>query len=420
MRPPAFVETATESTVQTMDLTVDASDKVGGTTTARCFCTSAMLEGTSPGGRLTVPLLTVKRTDHAAAQQQARNMQRLDQLLERLDDGIADGSAKNKVTFSIHREAANDDFEWGQTMASCTPAETAEAQRIIVSFLRSHVFDVLAAMADDLASVHGRFYLFDPFIKSRQGDTVNPRWHQDGYSLVTQDDFFAHWYLPAAEPAAGTGSAATSTGLAADDWAEVALPERRDEAFETRYRGPRDSTLPPAPSDAGGNGEDDGEDDDEELVFDWSGASDDTRKERIAPQTFVPLSHSDAGLIVLHDAEVFHRVPLAALFRRPERSIARVEFHGRDGKGDKVFFERRVDGGGGGEWQPLRRVRLPPALAALCDEYAGERACGDGNDGLRAYVSVGVCGAEAEMPMKEWLEGRLRRQYALVVDSSML
>ena len=54
----------------------------------------------------------------------------------------------------------------------------------------------------------------------------------------------------------------------------------------------------------------------------------------------------------------------------------------------------------------------PPALAALCDEYAGERACGDGNDGLRAYVSVGVCGAEAEMPMKVWLEGRLRRQYA--------
>ena len=193
--------------VQTMDLTVDASDKVGGTTTARCFCTSAMLEGTSPGARLTVPLLTVKRTDHAAAQQQARDMQRLDQLLERLDDGIADGYAKNKVTFSIHREAANDDFEWGQTMASCTPAETAEAQRIIVSFLRSHVFDVLAAMADDLASVHGRFYLFDPFIKSRQGDTVNPRWHQDGYSLVTQDDFFAHWYLPAAEPAAGTRGA---------------------------------------------------------------------------------------------------------------------------------------------------------------------------------------------------------------------
>ena len=147
MRPPAFVETATESTVQTMDLTVDASDKVGGTTTARCFCTSAMLEGTSPGGRLTVPLLTVKRTDHAAAQQQARDMQRLDQLLERLDDGIADGYAKNKVTFSIHREAANDDFEWGQTMASCTPAETAEAQRIIAEAKAEIQADLDAATA---------------------------------------------------------------------------------------------------------------------------------------------------------------------------------------------------------------------------------------------------------------------------------
>jgi hypothetical protein len=138
---------------------------------------------------------------------------------------------------------------------------------------------------------------------------------------------------------------------------------------------------------------------DGEMIFDWSGLSDDTRKEQICPATFLALPTAARKLIVLHDAECFHRVPLAALLRRPTRTIARVEFHGCSAAGEKVHFAvASAATGNDVRWQPWS-AGLPPALGALCTAYARASRTSV-EDALRAYVA-------AEMPFKAWLERQL-------------
>ena len=350
-----------------------------------------------------VPTLTIRAQSTESAQQQYGRMQKLKQSLRRLRGGIADASAPCKVEFTLRARAEDDCFDFGRTLCA-EEQDTSEARRTIISFLRSHLFEVWHSLAPErIESLHGRFYLFDPFVKDLKGASVNTTWHQDGDSLVRGDDYFAHYYLPEDE----------ATGVGATDWAEVALPEEAEASklvcgVSLLVGDSRSST-------AAGVAVDGDEDDEEELVFDWSGLSDDTRKERITPSNFLTVPTTEHSLLVIHDAGCFHRVPLSALFRKPQRTIARIEFHGRDRSGAKVLItaERSATAG----WQPLECAsRLPHSLTSLCSDYAREEAesaapsrdCTatgvDEDEGLRAYVA-------GALPFKSWLERRLKREF---------
>ena len=346
------------------------------------FCNSEEQERSS-----VVPVLTVGAAD---ARQE---MERLKQLLRRLGDGVADAKAANKITFSIGAAEMDDVFDFGHTLDGTGAAELAGVQRIVANFLRSHLFDVWHTLVPELHTIHGRFYIYDPFVKDLQGATVNNEWHQDGKSLVPVDDFFAHYYF--------ADDDADATGIAGTGWSEVAIPAH--ESGESPVVGAHDD-----------------DDDDAELAFDWSGMSDDTRKQRIAAENFVALRADTHALIILHDAECFHRVPLAALHRQPSRTIARAEFRGVDASGAKLHFvlpaeplpplpppQHQVQQEQSEteqkpkqpRWEAMAAAadRLPPSLAALCDGY---NSC-DRPAALGAYI-------RADAPLKRWLEEALQ------------
>lgn len=370
----AFEPCATASVVHTCDLVVP-SRHLDGATDVRMYCNGLALLDDAP---VKVPLVTVKAAGVKAAQEQHLQMKRLEQIFCLLGDGIADGRARNKVSFCMGERAEDDVFDFGHSLDGCESDVAAKAMTFVKTFLRSHCFDVLHALGSGkLSRLQGRFYIFDPFRKTRQNDSVNTQWHQDGDSLVTEDDFFGHYYLPEPDEEAVTGCAAA-------DWAEVALPNRHDESISDRA----------AATEA--------EEDDGEFVWDWSGegTTADTRWERIAPENLVTLPAREHRFIILHDAECYHRVPLAALVRRPHRTIARVEFHGLDPQGGKIHFVPRQRD----SWKPLGCVLVPSDLARLCDEYARSRDEGTREEGLRAYV-----GADHETGLRNWLKGRLQR-----------
>lgn len=152
------------------------------------------------------------------------------------------------------------------------------------------------------------------------------------------------------------------------------------------------------------------DEDDYELIWDWSGdgTAVDTRKDRIAPHNLVILPSADHRLIILHDSECFHRVPLAALHRQPIRSIVRVEFHGLDHQGTKVAFARSQRNA----WKAVGPLSIPTSLATLCDEYARARQTYGlsehesqkaVSDGLQAYVAAD----DRKVGLRDWLAERL-------------
>ena len=396
----------------------------------RLFCNQQLLSRDGDAGgldALRIPALTIGLADRMLQAEQHKKMLRMRSLFRNLRDGIADASTAHKVTFSLHAHPAKDTFDFGHCLEACTACEAREARELVASFLRSHVFDAWRGLEPALAVVHGRFYIFDPFVKDLKGATVNTEWHQDGASLVRGDDFFAHYYFD------DDDADGAKAGLGATDWAELALP-----APARAY----DATALSA------SAADDASDDDEEeaLVFDWSGLSDDTRKEQIGADTFLALP-TRARLLVLHDAECFHRVPLAALLRHPRRTIARVEFHGRSAAGEPLYVGAGRVGPTGApaarEWRPLPppHERLPARLQALCRAFACELAVApepivDGHDGGARRLEAGADeGAEdgeaarvealdayvaARPLMTAWLERQLARHFELKARSTDL
>ena len=368
------------------------------------------------------PIIAVRATSDTEAQRWYQQMKLLQRCMRPLGGGIADDSETCKVSFCLRPDADTDEFDFGATLTLCSDADAAVAQRTIVAFVRSHLLSVWRAISPELSAVHGRLYVFDPFIKDAKADSVNTRWHQDGYSLITHDDFFAHFYLP---DDAAAGSAAT-------DWCECALPTRAERDWcevgvlptataqdalseQPAVAGTRTTaSLAAFPASA------EATDDEDCFAIDWSGLSDDRRIERIVAANFLPLSTASHRLIILHDAEAFHRVPLTALFRRPRRAIVRIEFHGVNLQGEKLYFapshqprdaidakhqhktaaDAKVDAA---PWRPLERIALPHSLAALCDEYAASGTDAAAGDALDAYIG-------ADAPFKRWLENSLRRQ----------
>lgn len=249
--------------------------------------------------------------------------------------------------------------------------------------------------------------VFDPFVKELKGASVNTSWHQDGTSLVAGDDYFGHYYLPDAEPDDGEGGVDAVVG--ATDWAEVCLPGTA-EVLQPQLGGAAAVEVCEGDGSGGHAG---GAEEEEEMIFDWSGLSDDTRTAQICPATFLTLPTATHRLIVLHDAECFHRVPLAALMRRPKRTIARVEFHGCDSHGARLLFSARASDA---RWAPLPAAAapLPAPLASLCEEHA-EASAGTTTraEALRAYVA-------GELPMKTFLEERLRKKFELALGAGDL
>jgi hypothetical protein len=154
-------------------------------------------------------------------------MDRLRNLFRSLRDGIADASAACKVTFTLRPSAADDEFDFGEALTGSTASEAREAHSLVASFLRSHVFDAWRALHPELDTVRGRFYIFDPFIKDLEGASVNTEWHQDRYSLVRGDDFFAHYYFD-------DDLQPNEASVGGTDWAELSLPapQRTDHEHE--------------------------------------------------------------------------------------------------------------------------------------------------------------------------------------------
>lgn len=373
-----------------------AVDASGGAKDVRMYCNRDALDGDVD---VTIPTLTIRCESTDGAQQQFEQLQQLKKYLRR---DKAAGQAASTVEFCLRTRREDDSIDFGPALAaSAADHDTTVARSIIVDFLRSHLFDPWQALDPSLVSVHGRFYLFDPFIKESAADSVNTTWHQDGYSLDRGDDYFGHYYLP--EDGV--------TGVGATDWLEVAIPSINDHAdidaplvcarpFHTTTKAASPTT------DAAHAAETSEEDDEEEeLVLDWSGLSDDTRKERIAVDTFLALPTTSQSLILIHDAGCFHRVPLSALFRKPKRTIARLEFHGQGADCQRLLIAAPA---AAERWTPMLHARLPSGLSAICSEYAAEGGNGSEEErraeGLRAYIA-------GDVGFKAWLEQCLTRRF---------
>lgn len=360
------------------------------------------------------PALTIRAMSPQRVHEQYEKMQQLKKALRR---DAADILAQCKVEFIMHAQTPEkDSFDFGSAVADDGEG-TSSACDTIVSFLRTHLLDVWRGLAaEELESVHGRLYIFDPFVKARNGSNVNTTWHQDGASLPQADDYFAHYYLPEDE----------ASGLGATDWVEVAIPEA-DCCLDTDLEGDEGRTSSVGSMFTGS-------DEDDELVMDWSGMSDDTRRERISASNFLALPTTERALVVIHDSGCFHRVPLPALFRKPRRAIVRIEFHGRDRKGDKLLFAASASGltdpdtGCTASWSPMRTARLPPGLASLSLAYDADQQgalaaaeeqraehersqhlphqhTSKSSDGfLSAYV-------HGKVHIKKWLERRLTERF---------
>ena len=171
------------------------------------------------------PALTIRAMSPQRVHEQYEKMQQLKKALRR---DAADILAQCKVEFIMHAQTPEkDSFDFGSAVADDGEG-TSSACDTIVSFLRTHLLDVWRGLAaEELESVHGRLYIFDPFVKARNGSNVNTTWHQDGASLPQADDYFAHYYLPEDE----------ASGLGATDWVEVAIPLGRG-ALSARSRCP--------------------------------------------------------------------------------------------------------------------------------------------------------------------------------------
>lgn len=336
-----IVKTAQQSSDQNMEISM--------------FCHEVALQGETAS--FAVPTLSIRHANVKRALEQYESLKSLKDVLRR--DG-ADGLAECKVEFSMHIQSEKDTFDFGSAIgARESEGDGTDARRILADFLRTHLLDVWHGLAaEKLESVHGRLYMFDPFVKARNGSNVNTTWHQDGASLPTNDDYFAHYYLPEDR----------ASGLGATDWIEVAIPETDGADCEQAGFNVVDGGL-----DGGSTSE--CSSDDEALAIDWSGLSDDTRRQRISASNFLALSTAERALIVIHDSGCFHRVPLPALFRKPKRTILRIEFHGLDRHGGKLLLSATKSGlttGSGACWSPMRSVSLPPGLASI---FTSEQPC---------------------------------------------
>ena len=240
------------------------------------------------------------------------------------------------------------------------------------SFVRTRLFDVLHALAPQLAALSGTFEMMNPAHGANMG------WHQDGHG---PGEFITHYYLGvSASPGEVSGRGVAGPVAEGTGWCEVALPPLGVETADAEAEA------------VGGDGEDEDKDEAEEAVYELDFRSDGgLSRAGVSRANFVPFAIGSSSaaqrLVVFEDAGVFHRTPLTAyalpdLQARRQRPMARVVCYGTSSTGDTLGFEQPAHSSA-----PTSTVSaLPAGLRRALEAYAASRPQCTVADALDAYL----------------------------------